>query len=153
MSSLPLPCPSPKRHESLTPIDDVPLWRLHLLRALYLLISVGLALTFGPDLLDPGPDWAQRQGSTAALLAGVGCLCLLGLRYPLQMLPVLMFEMVWKLIWLLAIGWPLWRAGAGTPTLASNAVECAVGVALVALALPWRYVWQRYAVQPAERWR
>jgi len=134
-------------------MTDVPLWRLHLLRATYLLISVGLALTFGPDLLQPEPDWAVRQGATASLLAGVACLCALGLRYPLQMLPVLVFEAVWKLIWLAAIGWPLWRAGRMTPTLESNAVECVVGVVLVALVLPWRHVWQRYVRQPGERWR
>lgn len=134
-------------------MNDVPRWRLHLLRATYLLISLGLALSFGPDLLNPSPDWARRQGSTAALLGGVACLCALGLRYPLQMLPMLLFELVWKLIWLLAIGWPLWRAGLATPAVLSNAVECAAGVALVALVLPWRHVWRQYGVQPAERWR
>lgn len=134
-------------------MTPIPLWRLHLLRATYLLISMGLALTFGPELLHPEPGWAQRQGAAAALLAGVGCLCALGVRYPVQLLPILMFELVWKLIWLVAIGAPLWRAGHATPALASNAIECAVGVALVVMVLPWGHVWQRFAVQPAERWR
>ncbi len=132
---------------------DVPLWRLHLLRATYLLISVGLALTFGPALLAAEPGWAQRQGATAALLGGVACLSVLGLRYPLQMLPVLMFEGVWKLIWLLAVGVPLWHGGHVTPALESNTVECIVGVVLVAAVLPWRHVWRQYVRQAAEPWR
>lgn len=143
-----LPTPQPA-----AAMAEVPLWRLHLLRATYLLISVGLALTFGPALLAAEPGWAQRQGATASLLAGVACLSVLGLRYPLQMLPVLMFEGVWKLIWLLAVGWPLWRDGRVTPTLESNTVECLAGVALVAAVLPWRHVWQRYVRQAGDAWR
>lgn len=134
-------------------MTDAPLWRLHLLRATYLLIAVGLGLSFGPLLLAPSVEWAQRKGDTAALLGGLACLCLLGVRYPLQMLPLLMFELVWKAIWLLAIGWPLWRAGAVTPAVHESALAVAVGVVLMLLVLPWRHVWHHYVAKAAECWR
>jgi hypothetical protein len=134
-------------------MHEVPLWRLHLLRAAYLLIAVGLLLSFGPLLLAPGIEWAQHKGDTAALLGGLACLCLLGVRHPLRMLPLLMFELVWKVIWLLAIGRPLWRAGAVTPAVHETTVAVAVGVLLMLAVLPWRHVWRHYVRQPAERWR
>jgi len=134
-------------------MHDVPLWRLYLLRATYLLIAVGLLFSFGPLLLAPGIEWAQRKGDTAALLGGLACMCLLGLRYPLQMLPLLMFELTWKVIWLLAIGRPLWLAGELTPAVHETTVAVAVGVLLMLLVLPWRHVWRSYVVGPAERWR
>jgi len=134
-------------------MHDVPLWRLYLLRATYLLIAAGLLFSFGPLLLAPGIEWAQRKGDTAALLGGLACMCLLGLRYPLQMLPLLMFELTWKVIWLLAIGRPLWLAGAVTPAVHETTVAVAVGVLLMLLVLPWCHMWRSYVVGPAERWR
>ena len=67
-------------------MNDVPLWRLNLLRAFYLLVCVGLALNFGPLMFQHSDLWAQRKGETAALLSGLAILCVWGLRYPLQLL-------------------------------------------------------------------
>ena len=44
------------------------------------------------------------------LAAVFDSLALLGIRYPLQMLPVLLFELAWKLIWVAAVVQPLWTA-------------------------------------------
>jgi hypothetical protein len=134
-------------------MTDVPLWRLHLLRAFYLLVAVGTAFNFGPLMWSHSADWGLRKGETGALLSGLATLCLLGLRYPLQMLPLLVFELLWKLIWLTLIAWPLWRAGALTPGATETAVACLVGVVLTPLVLPWAYLQQQFVQAPGTRWR
>lgn len=134
-------------------MTDVPLWRLNLLRAFYLLVALGTAFNFGPLMLSHSDAWALRKGETGALLSGLALLSMLGLRQPLQMLPLLMFELVWKVIWLLLIGWPLWLAGAMTPAAQETALACLLGLVLTPLVLPWRHVWQRYGSSAAERWR
>ena len=71
-----------------------------------------------PGLLNPPEDLEHMRGVVWSLLAGVSLLALIGIRYPLQMLPVLLFELVWKSVWLLAIGLPLWSISsepAGSP--------------------------------------
>lgn len=69
------------------------------------------------------------------------------------MLPLLMFELVWKLIWLLAYGLPAWWAGRLTPVTADDLFNTLFGVILMPLVIPWGYVWRRYVRQPADRWR
>jgi hypothetical protein len=83
----------------------------------------------------------------------VWVLALLGLRYPLQMLPLLMFEFAWKLIWVMAYGLPQWSAGQLTPVTAEDLKNTLVGVVLMPLVIPWGYVWRRYVQQPGDRWR
>jgi hypothetical protein len=87
------------------------------------------------------------------LLGGVGLLALLGLRYPLQMLPLRMFEFTWKLIWVAAYWVPQWSAGQLTPVTSEDLVNTLVGVILMPLVIPWPYVWRHYVRAPAERWR
>lgn len=87
--------------------DDVSTFRLYVMRATYLLIAVGLAVEIWPQILSHP---LSAHGATTSLLAGVSLLAIVGLRYPLKMLPLLLFELVWKSIWLIAIAYPLWRA-------------------------------------------
>ena len=50
------------------------------------------------------------EGVETTTLAAVSILALLGLRYPLQTLPVLLFEVAWKAVRATAVAWPLWAA-------------------------------------------
>ena len=89
---------------------------------------------------------------TACLLAALSLLSAMGLRYPLKMLPLLLFELAWKLIWLARVALPLWRAGKVDDALVGNTVATAA-VVLVAVAIPWRYVVAQYIRAPGDRWR
>jgi hypothetical protein len=84
------------------------------------------------------------------MLVAFSLLCALGLRYPLQMLPVLLWELLWKLVWLAAIALPQWLADAMTPSTRQTLIDCAPLVLLIA-AIPWGYVWRAYVTRPSER--
>lgn len=132
-----------------TTAPDVSLFRLYLLRATYLLIIVGLGGLIVPQILD---HEITSRGIIAALLGGVWTMAFLGLRYPLQMLPLLMFEFAWKVIWVVAYGLPQWRADALTPVTSEDLTSTLFGVILMPLVIPWGYVWRRYVVQRGDRW-
>lgn len=130
--------------------SEVSLIRLHVLRAAYLLLVVGLGAMIVPEILS---HELTSRGVIPALLGAVWLLALLGLRYPLPMLPLLLFEFAWKAIWMLAYGLPQWSAGRLPPTFAEDFFNIAFGIVLMPLVIPWGYVWRRYVRQPGDRWR
>ena len=88
----------------------VSLPRLYFLRLGYLVIAVGIALTKWPLLVNHPQPWPLFEGVVTSMLVALSLLWFLGVRYPLKMLPVLLFELGWKLIWTATVVLPLWRA-------------------------------------------
>lgn len=133
-------------------MTEVSLFRLYLLRAMYLLIAVGLGLTLWPSIIASSGTAADSHTVVKALLGALSLLCLLGLRYPLRMLPLLIFELLWKVIWVVAFALPLWLTNRldayGTETL----FACMMGVVLVPLVIPWGHVYRTYVKAPGEAW-
>jgi hypothetical protein len=85
------------------------------------------------------------------LLGAVWLLAFLGLRYPLEMLPLLMFELAWKSIWMIFYGLPQWSAGQYPPTFAEDFFNIAFGAVLL-IVIPWGYVWRNFVKRPGARW-
>ena len=56
----------------------------------------GLAITKWPELSRPRP-WGLEEGTVVTILVAMSVLALFGLRYPQRMLPILLFEVGWKL--------------------------------------------------------
>jgi hypothetical protein len=127
--------------------------RLYLLRAMYLLLAVGLGLSIWPSIVFPPVAAADSKTVVRALLGAVGALASLGLLHPLRMIPLLLFELLWKTIWLLAFALPLWIGNALDANSTANACECLAGVVLVILATPWDYVVRTYVRGAGDPWR
>ena len=134
-------------------MGDVSLFRLYVLRATYLFIVVGLGFLIWPAVLNPPANTEHMRGVVRSVLAAVSLLALVGLRYPLQMLPLLFFELLWKSIWVLAIGLPLWLAGELNGAHRQTWTDCLISMVIFLLAIPWGYVLTHYVRQPSARWR
>ena len=127
--------------------------RLLAMRALYLLMSVGLGVVIWPSLIWPHEIEPNATTVVRALLGALGLLALFGLKYPLQMLPLLLFELLWKIVWVVAVALPAWRLGQLGPYGTSTLYECLPALVLFPLVIPWRYVLAKYIQTPAEPWR
>ena len=92
------------------------------------------------------------EGVVAALLTAMGLLAFLGLRYPIQLLPLLVFESLWKLIWLAAAGIPHLIAGDMDAQMSSVFFSVCFVVIILAVT-PWDYFWKRYVSAPGAPWR
>ena len=127
--------------------------RLYVLRATYLLVAVGLGVQIWPLILRSAAAPPEHmQGVVRAVLTAVSLLALLGLCYPVRLLPLLLFELTWKAVWVLGIGLPLWRAGRLDAATHETWVACLVGLVVFPLAIPWGYVWRHYVLARGDSW-
>ena len=135
-----------------TAAAGVSLARLYLLRLGYLVVAVGLAVTKWPLIINHAVPWPLFEGVETCMLVALSLLSFLGLRYPLQMLPILLFELLWKFIWVTVVVLPLWAANQMDPATLKVFYSCLV-VLIVLAVIPWRYVIAQYVTKPGDRWR
>jgi hypothetical protein len=126
------------------------LWQLNLLRVGYLIMGGALAVIKWPLLVDHQP-WGLAEGTKECLLVAMSVLALLGIRYPQRMLPILLFEVSWKLLWLGSVALPLWSEGQleGATRAQAGAV---LWVVIIIAVIPWRHVLAHYVLAPGEPW-
>ncbi|MFI5706989.1 hypothetical protein [Kribbella sp. NPDC051620] len=126
--------------------------RQNVLRAGYAFMAVGLVIVKWPVVIQEARSLPVMEGVVACLLTAMSLLAILGLRYPVQLLPILLFEVLWKLIWLVAVALPHLLAGDVDADTGSVLFSCSFIVVVVAV-IPWRYVWTHYAKAPGAAWR
>jgi hypothetical protein len=132
-------------------MTEVSTFRLYLMRATYLLMLVGLGITIWPGIIHHAIAGDPKPGATSSLLAAVSVLAIFGIRYPLQMLPVLLFELIWKSIWLIAVALPLWSANQIDADTWENVSDCLMGLIIFPIVIPWPYVFAHYVNKTGDR--
>src|SRR5690242_12424398 len=131
---------------------EVSLPRLYLLRLLYAVWTVGLIIRTGPrffpvDLSQPVMDTVVNS-----VLIGLAVMAALGVRYPLRMVPLLLFEIVWKTVWLFAIGLPLWLGG-DLDAKGIEVMKAILTVVVFPFIIPWPHVFRHYIAAPGDAWK
>jgi hypothetical protein len=133
-------------------IHELSLFRLYALRAFYLVMAAGLGVYIWPAVIHHTNEFAATQGVRFALLAGLGATAALGLRYPVQMLPILLFELIWKAIYLTAFALPLWSSRQINAATAED-IKAVLMVVIFIPLIPWRYVFAHYVLKHGDRWK
>jgi hypothetical protein len=128
---------------------EVSTFRLYLMRFVYLLNFVLLGSDVWPAIFRHKGAWDPTKGVAFSFWAALSVLSALGLRYPLKMVPLLLLQMFYKAVWILAVGLPMWSAVRATDL----AHAMVIGVIVDLIAIPWLYVVASYAIGPGDRWR
>src|SRR5215213_9016259 len=134
-------------------MTDVSRTRLIVMRAFYLLLFLERGYRLVVQIAS-GKPLGPFDGVAYAFWGALALLCLLGLRYPLKMVPLLLVFLVYKLLWLLIVALPLWSAGTPfDPLMTQFRIAMVAGVVIDVLVIPWGYVIANYARAPAEQWK
>jgi hypothetical protein len=129
----------------------IALWQVNLLRVGYLVMGGGIAVVKWP-LLFEHRSWGLAEGTVECMLVAMSVLALLGVRYPVRMLPILLFEVAWKLLWLGVIALPLWSQNKIQGATLDQTGRI-LWVVVIMAVIPWRYVLAQYVMARGDAWR
>ena len=121
----------------------VPRANVYLLRALYALMVVFLGNDAWSYIIGHEGPWDPEAAVAWSVWASFALLAGIGLFHPIRMLPIVLLEITYKVVWLVIVAYPLWSAG----TLDGRAEEMAFSFLMVVLpivAVPWRHVFDNY---------
>ena len=124
--------------------------RLYLLRLIYVGTFLFVGTTAWKEILTHSGTWDPLQGVAFSFWAAYATLMILGLRYPLKLLPLLLLQFFYKLVWLVAVAYPLWSSSQLRGSSASGLTTIFVIAVIVDLvAIPWPYALRSYVMKGA----
>ena len=137
--------PNYERYEGVRPIN------IYLLRFFYFLMPVFVATETWTEIFTHTDTWDRYRAMSACVLSAYSTLAVFGLFRPLKWLPIMIFMIFYKTLWLITHAYPLWRAGelAGSPSAEMAGVFFLAPV--LALIVPWKYVFENFVYKPKKQ--
>jgi hypothetical protein len=129
--------------------DEVSTFRLYVVRAVFLLNFVMLGSNVWPGLITHEGPRDPMKAVAICFWASLAALSGLGIRYPLRMLPLLLLQLLYKLVWLIAVALPQWPAIRSTELFKAMTIP----IPLLLIVIPWPYVLANFVKKPGDRWR
>ena len=138
--------PDHERYEGVRPIN------IYLLRLLFLLVVIFVASDSWSAILQHEGPWDHVRAAAVCMWAAYSVLAIFGLLQPLRWLPLVLFEIFYKVVWLVIVAYPLWSTNqlAGSP--AEGMTHAFLWVILPIVAVPWGYAFRTY-LWPAKKTR
>jgi hypothetical protein len=121
---------------------------IYLLRLVYILMFLVLGKETWTHIFTHQGPWEPTNAVAWCVWTAFATLAGLGIMRPLKMLPILLLEIFYKVLWLLLVAYPLWSKGtlAGSP--AADITSAFLWVILPIGAVPWGYVVGNYIYKP-----
>ncbi|PCJ97180.1 MAG: hypothetical protein COA50_05955 [Flavobacteriaceae bacterium] len=125
-------------------VKNPPKWRLHIMRALFFLNFISVGFDNWSKVLFPEEQLDLMTGVAVSFWAGFALLNLIGVRFPLKMLPILMLQLLYKSGWILGTYLPAKSSGLLDAGLKEFFWICIAGIVLNLFIIPWGYVYREY---------
>ncbi|UZR99259.1 hypothetical protein [Chondrinema litorale] len=122
----------------------VPNWRLHIMRGLFFLNFISLAFDNWSIIFFPEEQMDTLTGVTISFWAAFSLLNLLGIRFPLKFIPILLLQLLYKSAWIIGTYLPAKNSGLLDENLNSFFWVCVTGIVLNLLIIPWKFVYVDY---------
>ena len=121
---------------------------IYLLRLLYILMFFVLGKSAWTHILTHQGSWEPKDAMVWCVWSAFATLAALGIIRPLKMLPIVLLEIFYKVLWLLIVAYPLWAQDKLADSPAESMTSAFLWVLLPIVAVPWGFVFVNYIYTP-----
>ena len=126
--------------------EGVPKIKIYILRLMFIMMVVFLGKAAWTHILTFNGTWNPQDGMAWCIWASYSVLAILGIIHPLKMLPVVMLEIFYKVLWLILVAYPLWKSNQLVGSSAEGMTNSFLWVLLPIVAMPWKYFFRNYVL-------
>src|SRR5271154_1338102 len=90
--------------------EGVPTINIYILRLMFFLMIVFLGKASWTHILTFKGSWNPDDAMAWCIWASYSVLAILGIIRPLKMLPIVILEIFYKVLWLIIVAYPLWKS-------------------------------------------
>lgn len=127
--------------------DGVRRINIYVMRLFFALMFVFVATDSWTTILTHRGAWDPTKAVAWCAWAAYSTLSLLGVFHTLRMLPIMLFMIFYKSLWLIVVAYPLWMAGTLDGSPAGEMTRVFSGVIIPIIFMPWRYVFEKYILK------
>ena len=131
--------------------DGVRPMSVYLLRLLYALMFFVLGQQTWRHVLTHRGQWDPMNAVAWCVWTAFATLAGLGILRPLKMLPIILLEIFYKVLWLGLVAYPLWAKGALAGSPAEETASAFAWVLLPLVAVPWGFAFRTYVYAGTRR--
>lgn len=122
----------------------VPRINVYLLRILFTLMFLFVTYDAWSRILHHTGTWDNVTAAAWCMWGAYSVISFIGIIYPLKMLPIVLFEIIYKLTWLIIVAYPLWIKNQLIGSPAEGMTHAFLWVVLPIVAMPWRYFFRTH---------
>lgn len=134
-----------------TNYQGVPLINVYVMRLFFVLIFVFVSIDSWKAIITHEGPWKPLNAVAFSVWAAYSTMSFLGIIHTLRMLPIMMFMIFYKTLWLIIVAYPLWVTGQLAGSDAEGMAKVFIWVLLPAMFMPWRYIFRTYFWSPRSK--
>lgn len=124
--------------------EGVPAINIYLLRLLFTLMFLFLTYDSWSYILNHEGPWDNTKAAAWCMWGSYSVISFIGILRPLRMLPIVLFEIVYKVTWLFIVAYPLWIKNELVGSPAEDMTRIFVWVIFPIVAMPWTYFFKTH---------
>ena len=119
--------------------DGVPRINIYIMRLFFLLMFVFVGFDSWSSIITHQGPWQSVSAVALCMWAAYSTMSILGVFHTLKMLPVMLFMIFYKSLWLIVVALPLWVSDQLAGSEAEGMANVFIWVIIPIVGMPWRY--------------
>ncbi len=128
--------------------EGVPRINVYVMRLFFLLMFVFVGFDSWTAIINHSGPWKPISAVAVCVWAAYATLSLLGIFHTLKMLPIMLFMIFYKMLWLIVVAYPLWITNQLAGSDAEEMAGVFIWVIIPMVGMPWGYVVRTYIWKP-----